>query len=64
MWVWLYVWVCVYVYIYICVHYYRLVIKYHQLTLQGNNYIDLRLHSRQENKQANKKVFTLVGDGT
>ena len=35
-------WLCVCICIYICVHYYRLVIKYHQLTLQANNYTDPR----------------------
>ena len=44
---------CVCICVYICVRYYRLVIKYHQLTLQANNYIHL-LHSRQQNKQTNK----------
>ena len=41
----MYMCVCVYVYVYICVHYCRLVIKYHQLTLQANNYINLWLHN-------------------
>ena len=43
-----------YVYVYLCVHYYRRVIKYHQLTFQANHYIDLWLHIHQQNKQANK----------
>ena len=48
---------CVYLceYMCICVHYYRLVIKYHQLILQANNYVDLWLHSHQQSKQANKQ---------
>ena len=37
-------------------HYYRLVIKYNQLTVQANNYIDLWLHSHQQNKQTNKHI--------
>ena len=45
------VWVCVYLYVYIWMHYYILVIKYHQLSLQANNYIDLWLHSHQQNKR-------------
>ena len=53
-----------YMCIYIYVHYYRFVIKYHQLTLQANNSTDLWLHSYQQNKQTNKqlikKVFTVV----
>ena len=48
------VWVCVYLYVYIWMHYYRLVIKYHQLSLQANNYIDLWLHSHQQNKRTKK----------
>ena len=48
-----------YVYVYICVHYYRLVIKYHQLTLEANNHIDLWLHSHQQNKQTkNRKKYS------
>ena len=31
-------------------------IKYHQLTLQSNNYIDLQLHSYQQSKQKNKQT--------
>ena len=46
-------WVRMFVYVHICVHYYRLVIKYHQLALQANNYIDLWLHNHQQNKQRN-----------
>ena len=48
---------CGYVCMYLCiyVHYYRLMIKYHPLTLQANNYIDLSLHSHQQNKQTRKK---------
>ena len=45
-----YMCVCVYVYLYICVHYSRLVIKYHQLTLQANNYINLWLHNYKQKK--------------
>ena len=57
---------CMYVNMYTCVHYYRLMIKYPQLKLQENIYIDLWLHSHQQNKQPNKqkKVFTEVGGGT
>ena len=35
-------------------HYYRRVTRYHQLTLQVNNYIDLWFHSHQQNKKTNK----------
>ena len=61
----------VYVYVYISVHYYKLVIKYHQLALQVSSHIGLQLHSHQKSKQTNKQtktttkqVFTVVGSGT
>ena len=50
---------CVCVCVCVCVHYYRLMIKYHQLTFQSNNYIDLQLHSYQQNKQTNKQIETI-----
>ena len=43
----------VYVYVYICMHYYRLLIKYHQLPLYANDYKDLCLQNHQQNKQKN-----------
>ena len=44
-------------------HYYTLVIKYHQLTLHANNYVDFWLHNHQQNKQTNKQIFTVGGGG-
>ena len=50
---------CVCESVYICLHYYTLVIRYHQLTPQANSYIELSLHSHQQQKkkQANKNTF-------
>ena len=47
-----------YVYMHICLHYYRLVIKYQQLILLESNFIDLWVHSHQENKQTSKKKYS------
>ena len=66
----IYLCICIYLCIYLCmcvymcVHYYRLAIKYHQLILQANNYIDLWSHNYQQNKQTRKptKIF-IVGSG-
>ena len=52
--------VSMYVYVHICLHYYRLVIKYQQLILLASNYIDLWVHSHQENKQTSKKKYSLL----
>ena len=51
---------CVYESMCICLciyigHYHRLVIKYHQPTLQANNYIDWWLHKHQQNNHQHQK---------
>ena len=54
----MYIYIYVYIYMCVCVCvcvyvHYRLLIKYHQLTLQANSYIDLWLHNNQQNKHKN-----------